>query len=112
MSDDQTTQGSGSDDSAVPAKPVRIAPIKDPNNIEINYDENNKPMRPDFDAVADQEQRIKWKQAYLNALNKYIADKKAQIAEFEKKIRLEEEQKEKQQEEQEIANLDDMLQAV
>src|SRR3989339_450107 len=81
----------------------------DPEHFEQKYDENSKPMRPNFSLIKDQEKRIEAKQIYLNALNKYIADKKAQISEFERKIRQNEEAKSKEEDDEKLAQLDGML---
>lgn len=84
----------------------------DPEHFEIRYDEMQKPMRPNFSLIKDQQKRIEAKQMYLDALNKYIADKKAQIAEFEQQIRKNEEQQSRMEDEEEVAKLDGMLSSI
>ncbi|KKP38265.1 MAG: hypothetical protein UR28_C0019G0020 [Candidatus Peregrinibacteria bacterium GW2011_GWF2_33_10] len=81
----------------------------DPNNFEQKYDDNGKPMRPNFSVIVDQQKRIEAKQAYLDALNKYIAEKKVQIAQFEAQMRKNEEIQSKEEDEAELAKLDQML---
>jgi hypothetical protein len=106
MTDTKSTQTKKDDGSSVK---LTGGYSFDPEHFEIRYDKNGKPMRPNFDLIADQEKRIQAKQIYLDALNKYIADKKVQIAEFENRIRKNEEEKSKEEEKEELLKLDDML---